>query len=117
MNQEVATTKCSRLNVETGNIEDIQAQQEDGVSKIELHFAPYQSYLIQINEKKTEIGEEKQSFENELTNLAFDFSGAWEMKNVQENMLRFNVFDLSIDRKSTRLNSSHVALSYAVFSM
>src|SRR5699024_1557898 len=96
MKRDLETTTFSSLNVESGNIEDIQAQQEDGVSKIELHFAPYQSYLIQINEKKTEIGEEKQSFENELTNLAFDFSGAWEMKNVQENMLRFNVFDLSI---------------------
>src|SRR5699024_11517940 len=27
----------------------------------------------------------------------------------------FNIFELEIDRKSTRLNSSHVSISYAVF--
>src|SRR5690625_3813826 len=104
MKRDLETTTFSRLNVETGNIEDIRVQQEDGVSKIELHFAPYQSYLIQINEKKTVMKENRLPFEDEWTSLAIDFSGPWEITNVQENMLRFNVFDLRIASCSKRLD-------------
>src|SRR5699024_11828801 len=77
MKRDLETTTFSRLNVESGNIEDIRVQQEDGVSKIELHFAPYQSYLIQINEKKTVMKENSLPLEDELTILTIDFSGPW----------------------------------------
>src|SRR5690625_6517879 len=47
----------------------------------------------------------------------FDFL---DNESISEKLLEFNdgnmgVISFSIDRKSTRLNSSHVAISYAIF--
>src|SRR5690606_41428524 len=41
------------------------------------------------------------------------FAGRTKMFNNTE--LRFRIADFNTDRKSTRLNSSHVKISYAVF--
>src|SRR5699024_11369784 len=38
-----------------------------------------------------------------------------EMKHIVEEGMKAGAIGLSIDRKSTRLNSSHVSISYAVF--
>src|SRR5437870_9203535 len=52
----------------------------------------------------------------------FEFRGIWigeEMKEAERKFLALKIPSLSstpgLDRKSTRLNSSHVAISYAVF--
>src|SRR5690606_39890882 len=40
----------------------------------------------------------------------------WELEQLQAQGLRLqNLYEASTDRKSTRLNSSHVKISYAVF--
>src|SRR5690554_7012044 len=39
----------------------------------------------------------------------------WFVEMVRRFNLHFSIFDASRDRKSTRLNSSHVRISYAVF--
>src|SRR5690625_6731030 len=41
--------------------------------------------------------------------------GLWEENGLTANLQTFTNGPLQIDRKSTRLNSSHVAISYAVF--
>src|SRR5699024_11921189 len=37
------------------------------------------------------------------------------LKWIEEGLVKIPVIDLLLDRKSTRLNSSHVSISYAVF--
>src|SRR5690625_6428595 len=52
-----------------------------------------------------------------LTHLETDLLGALREQAEQDAIDVFarNLKDLLLDRKSTRLNSSHVAISYAVF--
>src|SRR5207249_9545534 len=42
-------------------------------------------------------------------------AAAWSAGRVQEEITSVELVTRSIDRKSTRLNSSHVSISYAVF--
>src|SRR2546430_6022297 len=44
-----------------------------------------------------------------------EFSGEVGGKNVSVRLARFLVREVDLDRKSTRLNSSHSQISYAVF--
>src|SRR5690606_39706835 len=44
-----------------------------------------------------------------------ELNAAWRGKDKPTNVLSFPAFPESRDRKSTRLNSSHVKISYAVF--
>src|SRR5690625_5757067 len=43
------------------------------------------------------------------------FLTRWEQDDTLVILLRSSIGDSELDRKSTRLNSSHVAISYAVF--
>src|SRR5690554_7049896 len=49
--------------------------------------------------------------------LKHEFSGYWSRRINKEHRIVYEVFEEEnkIDRKSTRLNSSHVRISYAVF--
>src|SRR5690625_6819622 len=45
--------------------------------------------------------------------FSFDWTTVWD--KIDHQRLYMSIFLRHIDRKSTRLNSSHVAISYAVF--
>lgn len=97
IDRDQETTRFSQLDLETGHTINIQAQSEGKGSKIELHFAPYQSYLIQIDDKNEMVKGNKGSSDNHVTRLLVDGSGPWKITHVQKNMIRLNSFDLSID--------------------
>src|SRR5690625_1383171 len=51
-----------------------------------------------------------------INNQYFGFNHAMDQLDLYEDMQEWELLDIEIrDRKSTRLNSSHVAISYAVF--
>src|SRR6266566_9541728 len=52
-----------------------------------------------------------------VTGKTFRWSGeyAWDLNTRQTRSVALNVFETFSDRKSTRLNSCHLVISYAVF--
>src|SRR5256885_5578115 len=50
-----------------------------------------------------------------LTKTSIDFPWLTQSKDRQLSFVTFTAFQNSEDRKSTRLNSSHLVISYAVF--
>src|SRR3712207_7593386 len=52
---------------------------------------------------------------DELPQYLFIGAGAEEGRDVQLRLLQPRPIELAVDRKSTRLNSSHANISYAVF--
>src|SRR5690606_41473218 len=80
----------------------LRGDQMDAVMNYDLSIPMWQYF-----ENKISISE----FKNEITNYT-----AMTPKNVMENMFnQLDTHDTVRDRKSTRLNSSHVKISYAVF--
>src|SRR5690625_6387921 len=76
------------------------------------------SYFDWDREENVEIGEVKIATFTKETPLGIDnsFFGSINIivsQQVLERLIQDK--DISVDRKSTRLNSSHVAISYAVF--
>src|SRR5690625_6355218 len=53
------------------------------------------------------------TMETTPSQLTIDQMAAWEQMNLKST--RKTIEEFAQDRKSTRLNSSHVAISYAVF--
>ncbi|MBM7573465.1 glycosyl hydrolase [Aquibacillus albus] len=88
--------KFTRLNLETGDSEKIEAVIDGDFWRIDLEFAAYQSHLIQI-EKAAHKNESNSN--NDAEQLEIDASHQWEMTPLQENMLRFDTFELQIESK------------------
>src|SRR5207249_11313639 len=51
----------------------------------------------------------------EVTEYLDFFGACYKIPTAQREKTRYSVTSMSLDRKSTRLNSSHVSISYAVF--
>src|SRR5690554_7790883 len=93
----------------------IQKAAETNTDRIELYTEPYASGYLADREKAIAPFVEAAQLANKIglkINAGHDLS--------LENLKFFNeripyLKEVSIDRKSTRLNSSHVRISYAVF--
>src|SRR5699024_12813858 len=68
--------------------------------------------------------ESSQSFSSELLNDPWSATDSWRINNVLQRTISLikndeihtvQLMRKGVDRKSTRLNSSHVSISYAVF--
>ncbi|WP_163536174.1 glycosyl hydrolase [Gracilibacillus sp. YIM 98692] len=87
--------ELTALDLETGKSETLSATQKEEGWEIDLHFAPYQSHVIQVEKAKS--GTKPSTLKEQSFQLVIDDQEQWEMKPLQENMLRFNTFDLQLD--------------------
>jgi alpha-L-rhamnosidase len=108
-----------RLNLETGSIDLLSAEQSGNSWKLDLHFHPYQSHLIQIIPNK-ETTKETARPESEpfLWELAANY--AWHMKPLQDNALRFDTFLLKVNEgkgtgEPTNLSGSNVQVKTFIY--
>src|SRR5699024_12322781 len=100
---------CSRLNTHTTTSTNITLSLHDALPIYgELEIAEDEAEIIRL------------IFDKYInTTMGVNGIAAWlnqqgyQKKKRQNNTL--NAFAASLDRKSTRLNSSHVSISYAVF--
>src|SRR5690625_5700365 len=98
--------------VYTGSAQKLQAEVQTG-SKMEIHGSSNVNHFTCIFPAE------------EIESLSFDFNKDAMLFRKAETRLPVATFDCGgsginrdfreLDRKSTRLNSSHVAISYAVF--
>jgi hypothetical protein len=86
-----------RLNVETGDIEAIQVERTEEGWSIPLHFAPYQSHLIQL--KEADGQEQAVSTESPML-LEVNAGEVWEFHAESDNVLRLDTFELTLDTES-----------------
>src|SRR5690625_6246428 len=82
----------------TANIKDVKANQKEALSKIISYYGDSLSYdrLADLADKQ----------------VVNKYSYTEQKYGIQ---LLYKIENNKLDRKSTRLNSSHVAISYAVF--
>lgn len=83
-----------KLNLETGQSEPISAEWMEDRWKVDLEFAPYQSYVIKIQNNKAGI--ESSLIEDESDIWEINATDDWAMAPLQENMLRVAEFDLRL---------------------
>src|SRR5690625_5881153 len=94
---------------------------KDISDKILLNNIEVNDNIITILEQSVETEINYYGIENDLVTKQFvkNKSGDWESAifgfDIGQQVLHISVPENIIDRKSTRLNSSHVAISYAVF--
>src|SRR5690625_1876379 len=89
-------TTFNWLDLETGNTEEIYVKKEGHINEIELYFAPYQSYLIQMNKQNESMNKENKTFKSRPEYIEIAASGPWEINHTIKNMMRFNELGLSI---------------------
>src|SRR5690625_470960 len=100
---EVMKPTFEKSDYVIGNLETISAGNELG----------YTNHIYSFNTPKQFIRSIKDSGIDMVT-TATNHSLDRGIKGLKENLLTLEKYNLE-DRKSTRLNSSHVAISYAVF--
>ncbi|MBO0995384.1 glycosyl hydrolase [Bacillus sp. SD088] len=83
----------SKLNLETGQSEQIPAKWMEDHWKVDLEFSPYQSYVIQMQNK---VAIENSLVENESDILEINAADDWIVSPLQENMLRLAEFTLHL---------------------
>ncbi|MBY0147011.1 glycosyl hydrolase [Neobacillus niacini] len=108
-----------RLNLETGSIDLLNAEQVGNRWKLDLLFHPYQSHLIQIIPNKETIKETARP-ESEPFLWEVAANNAWHMKPLQDNALRFDTFLLRVNEgkgsdEPTNLSGSNVQVKTFIY--
>src|SRR5699024_12366081 len=95
------------------------------------HLSPTECYTLSLHDALPIFSrlisqgiESSQSFSSELLNDPWSATDSWRINNVLQRTISLikndeihtvQLMRKGVDRKSTRLNSSHVSISYAVF--
>lgn len=85
-----------RLNLETGSTDLLCHERAGDGWKIDLHFDPYQSHLIQITPNE-ETMNETACPDIEPFIWEVEVNKTWHMRPLQDNVLRLDTFELTIN--------------------
>jgi len=87
---ELQQKRVQRLHLDTGDVEQLEVNLSGDRLRVDLHFYPYQSYLLYITD------ESQEKVEAESSILELKAGGTWEINALQENALRFDAFELIV---------------------
>ncbi|MFC0472159.1 glycosyl hydrolase [Halalkalibacter kiskunsagensis] len=105
-NEEVV---CSRLDIETGKIEQIHATKSGDGWRVELDFAPYQSQAIQVRNGKELNDKNVIPYKNEKTSQwKLSSIEGWDVCPLQDNMIRFDTFELTLGSEEEGMPTGQV---------
>ena len=88
-----------RINVENGEIEDLDFESQDGCTKVRLQFLPMQSYILLFDQQESQKNR-IEDINEDIKEKKIELGRDWDIEKVGYNSLTLDYCEYRIDKGS-----------------
>lgn len=91
--------RLRRINVENGEIEDLDFESQDGCTKVRLQFLPMQSYILLFDQQESQKNR-IEDINEDIKEKKIELGRDWDIEKVGYNSLTLDYCEYRIDKGS-----------------